>query len=281
MPVDFFQTLPASLIPARCLSRWMGALADIRTPAIKNFFIRTFIRRYGVNMAEALHARPEDYDTFNDFFTRQLKPQCRPQANAGIVSPVDGCVSQIGRIDENRLIQAKGHSYTLEALLANDPLTPAFTDGFFTTLYLSPRDYHRIHMPLAGRLTHMTYIPGSLFSVKPKTVNAIPGIFARNERLALYFDTAHGPLALVMVGAVIVGSIATSWEGDITRGNHVWTRRYDSASDLSLDKGASVGYFKLGSTVIVLLGKTSQATWNHSLTEGSAVRVGEVLGEFA
>ena len=238
-------------------------------------------------MAEAENADITRYATFNDFFTRALKPGARPLVQAHLVCPVDGAISQFGRVDQNQIFQAKGHQYSAEALLACDPAgSAAFLNGHFACLYLSPRDYHRIHMPCAGRLVSMTYVPGDLFSVNPATARGIPGLFARNERVVCQFENAHGPFALVLVGATIVGSMATVWHGRVNppRLPGVTTWRYP-LGEVVLEQGAEMGRFLLGSTVVMLFphspaspdtGATPMA-FNPAWRAGGAIRMGELM----
>ncbi|HEY8050382.1 MAG TPA: archaetidylserine decarboxylase, partial [Ramlibacter sp.] len=205
---------PQYLLPKRLLTQLMGRLASMRAGALTQWMIRKFIAHYGVNMAEAAEPRPESYATFNAFFTRPLREGVRPLADAPFVCPVDAAISQYGPIEHDQIFQAKGHSYSTHALLGGDgELARQFDHGHFATLYLAPKDYHRIHMPCAGRLRRMIYIPGALFSVNPLTARHVPGLFARNERVVCVFDTDYGPFVNVLVGATIVGSVATVWHG--------------------------------------------------------------------
>ncbi len=259
-----------------------GILANQKHRAIKDWIIRYFIKTYQVNMHEALIEDPSAYSTFNEFFVRKLKPQCRPLAAADIVSPVDGCVSELGPISQGQLIQAKGRSYSVQELLAgDDELVQQFAHGQFATLYLSPKDYHRIHMPLKGRLLGMNYIPGSLFSVQPATARVIPKLFARNERLAVFFETELGPMAMVLVGATIVGAIGTAWHGDIKRTNKKVVFDYSQQeTPYILEQGEEMGLFKLGSTVILLFAQGAKMQWESRLKAGSSIRFGQDLGAF-
>lgn len=207
---DRMAVLPQYLMPKQALTRLAGEVAGARGGAITTRLIRWFIDRYRVNMAEAANPDPAAYATFNDFFTRALAPGARPLADAPLVSPVDGAVSQLGPVNGDAIVQAKGHTYTVQALVGGDPeLARPFLGGHFATLYLSPKDYHRIHMPCAGRLRRMIHVPGDLFSVNPTTARGVPGLFARNERVVCQFDGEQGPFVLVLVGATIVGSMAT------------------------------------------------------------------------
>ena len=246
--------------------------------------IRRFIARYGVDMSEAAQPDPAAYATFNDFFTRALRPGARPLAAADLVCPVDGAISQCGAIERDRILQAKGHGYTVAALLGGDAaLAAAFTDGTFATLYLSPRDYHRIHMPCAGQLERMVHVPGSLYSVNPVTARGVPGLFARNERVVCLFegrrpDGRRFPFALVLVGATIVGSMATAWHGVVNPPRPGIVRRWDyDGREIALAQGAEMGRFLLGSTVIVLL-PAGVARLQPDWAPGRPVRMGEAMG---
>lgn len=246
-------------IPQHGLTRLMGKLASAKAGVLTTAVIRWFIRHYRINMDEALHSDPKHYATFNDFFTRELRPDARPliEDEQVLVHPADACVSQFGQIQEGQLIQAKGHNYSAQALLGGDAeLAQRFEQGLFATLYLSPRDYHRVHMPCDGTLREMIYVPGELFSVNPLTAENVPNLFARNERVVCIFDTPFGLMAQVLVGATIVGSIELVWAGTVTppRGNSVYRWQYPAQGDkaISLQKGQEMGRFKLGSTVINL-----------------------------
>ena len=240
------------LLPQHLLSRLMFRFAKIQIPWIKNRFTSWFVSNYKVNLNEAQLEDIEEYKHFNDFFTRALKDGSRPISDSKVVSPVDGVVSQFGSIKEALIVQAKGKKYSVEALLAENSKNDLYTS--FVTIYLSPKDYHRIHMPFDGSLKSMKYIPGNLFSVNQRTVNNIDQVFARNERLVCYFDSEYGEIALVMVGAIFVGSMETSWEGQITPpyNKSVKTFEYDSRQ-IKLSKGEELGRFNMGSTVILLL----------------------------
>ena len=271
------------LLPKGALTRLAGAFAGARAGALTQWAIRRFIARYQVNMAEAANPDPTAYGTFNEFFTRALKPGARPLADAAFVCPVDGAISQLGRIEGDRIFQAKGHHYDTRALLGGDAaLAQAFQGGSFATIYLSPRDYHRIHMPCAGRLLRMIHVPGELYSVNPATARGIPGLFARNERVVCLFDMPVGertvPFALVLVGATIVGSMATTWHGVVNppRPGTVREWRYDDAP-LSFDQGAEMGRFLLGSTV-VLLWPPDTIALRPDWTAARPVRLGEAMG---
>jgi len=267
------------LLPKVALTRAAGWLAGARGGAAATWAIRRFIARYGVDMSEAADPDPAHYATFNDFFTRPLRANARPLAQADYLCPVDGAISQLGTIEGDQIFQAKGHTYSVQTLLAGDAgLAAPFADGQFATLYLSPRDYHRIHMPCAGRLTQMIHVPGALFSVNPATARAVPGLFARNERVICLFDTARGPLALALVGATIVGSMATVWHGVVNppRPGRVRRWTYDEQR-IELAQGAELGRFLLGSTVIALWPKATLQFSQHC-SPGAAVRMGQALG---
>ena len=246
------------LMPKHLISRLVGKLAAAKLGWFSHFLINRFINAYGINMREAQFERAEDYASFNEFFTRPLKDGIRPLATeANIVAhPVDGCISQLGPIVQGQLVQAKNHSYSLQALLGGDIATAEpFSGGDFATIYLAPKDYHRIHMPVSGTLRQMIYVPGDLFSVNPLTAENVPDLFARNERVVTIFDTELGPMALVLVGATIVASIETVWAGTVTppAGKNVfrWSYPAHGKNAITLEKGAEMGRFKLGSTVVL------------------------------
>lgn len=280
MSLDLLKTIPQYLLPKQGLTALAGYLANNKNEAIKNYLIRYFINKYQVNMTEALVEDPKAYACFNDFFIRHLKPECRPLEAADIISPVDGCVSELGRITQGQLIQAKGRNYSVTELLACDERqAEQFVNGQFATLYLSPKDYHRVHMPIDARLDSMSYIPGALFSVQPTTARVVPKLFARNERLAVFFSTKIGPMAMVLVGATIVGSIGTSWEGDIMRSKQSDSFDYTKkTAQFSLCQGEEMGFFKLGSTVVLLFAQGDQMKWSEHLKPGGAIRFGQRLG---
>jgi phosphatidylserine decarboxylase len=277
---DRFAVLPQYLLPKRGLTVLMGHGASRAGGATTTAVIRWFIRRYGVDMSEAADPDPAHYRTFNEFFTRALKPGVRPLAQADFVCPVDGAISQFGALDGNRLLQAKGHHYTAQALLGGDAaLAASFEGGHFATLYLSPKDYHRIHMPCGARLTRMVHVPGDLFSVNPVTARAVPGLFARNERVVCVFDTAFGPFVLVLVGATIVGSMATVWHGVVNppRPGRLREWRYDDAPVL-LQQGDEMGRFLLGSTAVMLWPR-GPLRFNAGWAPGGAVRLGQAMAD--
>ncbi|MBL3555046.1 MULTISPECIES: archaetidylserine decarboxylase [Marinobacter] len=270
--------------PQLSISRLAGRLADNESvPALKNRVVNWFIGRYGVDMSEALESEADAYPSFNAFFTRALKPGQRPIADGEsvIVSPSDGTISQLGCINDGRVFQAKGQSFSLNELLGGDQQrASAFTDGEFATIYLAPRDYHRVHMPLAGTLREMIYVPGKLFSVNPVTAEKVPNLFARNERVVCIFDTAAGPMAFVLVGAMVVGSVETTWAGIVAPGKRrVDVTHYDGLkTPIRFDKGEEMGRFRLGSTVIMVMPKGS-VSWNSDQVAGGRVRMGEAFGE--
>jgi len=270
------------LLPQHLISRLVGSLADSEIAWIKNALIQQFANFYAVNMAEALEEDPLRYRNFNDFFGRALKPEARPIAPAenALVSPVDGVISELGEITDNQLLQAKGKKYTLSALLGGDEqLTQTFANGRFCTIYLAPKDYHRIHMPFDGELQSMVHVPGRLFSVNPSTVNHVDNLFARNERVISVFSTAFGPLAVIMVGAIIVASIETVWAGEITpRRGQISRFHYGQSKTIALKRGEEMGRFKLGSTVILLLPPNS-GQWAETCKAGRATCMGESIGE--
>ncbi|HRY15943.1 MAG: phosphatidylserine decarboxylase [Candidatus Competibacteraceae bacterium] len=282
-PSDYLRNLPQYLLPQRGLTRLIYWATRRRTPWFKNLLIRQFARYFQVNLAEALEADPRAYPDFNAFFTRALKPGARPIASGDriVCCPVDGAISQIGMANEDTLLQAKGRSFSLTELLGGDiERAKPFQNGAFATLYLSPRDYHRIHIPLAGQLREMTHIPGKLFSVSPLTTRMIPNLFARNERVVTLFDTLEGPMALVLVGAINVASIETVWAGAITPPLGMTIRHwsYPSHGDsaVRLDQGAEMGRFNMGSTVILLFGP-QKVRWEHEMRPGATVRMGQPL----
>jgi len=269
------------VLPKQALTALAGTFASAQGGAMTTRVIRWFIGRYGVNMAEATNPDPASYRTFNEFFTRALKPGARPLAQAAQICPVDGAISQFGAIEKDQIFQAKGHSYSTTALVGGDAsLAAQFQDGRFATIYLSPRDYHRIHMPCEGRLRRMIYVPGELFSVNPATARGVPGLFARNERVVCVFDTAEGPMVLTLVGATIVGSMATTWHGVVNppRSREVREWRYDD-QQIVLKQGDEMGRFLLGSTVVLLWPKAAPgaADFHPSWVPGKAVRMGEAM----
>ncbi len=267
------------LAPKRALTVYAGFWACNRWGWLTTRLIRRFIRKFNVNMGEALNPDPTSYATFNDFFTRLLKPGARPFAAAPYVCPVDGAISQFGAIEQDQIFQAKGHHYSTTALVGGDAaLAAQFEDGSFATLYLSPRDYHRIHMPCDGVLKRMIYVPGDLFSVNPTTARGVPGLFARNERVVCVFDSVNGPWVMTLVGATIVGSMATPWHGVVNppRTGNVREWRYDD-KPVSLKQGEEMGRFLLGSTVVMLFPK-GQLSFNPDWAPARAIQLGELMG---
>ena len=266
------------LLPQHGLSRLVLSATRVRSPWFKNALIRGFLKLYRVDMSEAVQSDPYAFGSFNEFFTRALKQGARPIAREAdaIACPVDGCVSEAGRIEGGRLLQAKNRRYELTELLAAQPWARHFEGGSFATIYLAPFNYHRVHMPLRGELRHTVYVPGRLFSVNGVTARHVPNLFARNERVLTLFDTEYGRFALVLVGALNVGSMSTVWAGDITpAAQRVVTEVPGPATTLA--KGAELGRFNMGSTVILLF-EPNRARWNPQLRAGSVVRLGESLG---
>ena len=269
------------LVPQHALSRAAGWLANTNISWIKDPFTRWFVKRYAINMEEAVETNPCNYPTFNDFFTRALKPDARPicdQAKA-VVCPADGSISQIGNIEHGRIFQAKGQDYSLLELVGGDhKIAEQFDQGKFAVVYLSPKDYHRVHIPLQGQLKRMIHVPGDLFSVNDTTAENVPRLFARNERAVCLFDTEAGPMAVILVGAMIVASIETVWAGQVTPTlRTIRTTVYDEPQTIQFKAGEEIGRFKLGSTAIVLFGKDAIA-WEENLKAGSPTKMGEKMG---
>ncbi|PQA76975.1 archaetidylserine decarboxylase [Rhodoferax sp. TS-BS-61-7] len=277
---DTLAVLPQYLLPKKALTAFGGLVAGARGGKATTALIRWFIGKYQVNMAEAANPDPVAYATFNDFFTRALKEGVRPLASASFVCPVDGAISQFGAIHKDQIFQAKGHHYSTTALVGGDAkLAAQFDNGSFATIYLSPRDYHRIHMPCDGVLRRMIYVPGDLFSVNPTTARGVPGLFARNERVVCVFDSAHGPFVLTLVGATVVGSMATVWHGVVNppRLPQITEWHYD-ANAVVLKQGEEMGRFLLGSTVVMLFGRDRLA-FDGPWAAGKPVCLGEKMGE--
>lgn len=275
-----FRSRWQALLPQHVLSQLAGKLADAKTPWLKNWLIRRFIRTYNVDMHDALHTEPEAYISFNDFFTRQIADGARPiDAHPNtIISPADGTIAQIGHIEDNQLLQAKQFYFDLDGLLGGDTTQAnLFRHGHFATIYLAPHNYHRVHMPLNASLKHCAFIPGKLFSVNQTTSMDIPRLYSRNERLITYFDTDAGPMAVIFVGAMMVGSIQTCWMSQPVRCSHLNSNI--KHPHLHLSKGDELGLFKLGSTVILLFGE-NRVNWSNSLEAGHAIRVGQAIGQF-
>ena len=270
------------LLPKRALTALAGKFAGARAGGLTTAVIRWFVGRYGVNMAEAANPDIASYASFNEFFTRQLKPDVRPLADADFICPVDGAISQCGAIHRDRIFQAKGHDYSTRALVGGDAVLAAqFENGSFATLYLSPKDYHRIHMPCAGRLLRMIHVPGDLFSVNPVTARGVPGLFARNERVVCVFDGEQGPFVLVLVGATIVGSMATVWHGVVNppRPGQLREWRYED-QQLLFKQGEEMGRFLLGSTVVMLFPQGT-LQFNAEWSPQREIRLGENMGDRA
>lgn len=265
------------LIPQHFCSRLFARLADSRIKWLKNLLINWFIKHYRIDLQSAIKQRAEDFASFNEFFIRQLKPGARPLATEknAVISPVDGSLSQWGEISQGRLIQAKGFDYSLESLLADSKFAANFVSGQFATLYLSPKDYHRVHMPFAGELLEMTYVPGNLFAVNTATTNQIPAIFAKNERVICIFNTEIGKMAVILVGALLVAGIHTAWAGKVTP-NQTKTVKSISYEGLSLARGEELGYFCMGSTVIVLF-EPQRVNFAQNLVANQAVKYGEKI----
>jgi len=269
---------PQYLMPKRALTAFAGVVANWRGGKHTTSIIRRFVAKYDVNMAEAAEPDISRYASFNHFFTRALKPRARLLAASDLVSPVDGAISQFGAIAGDQIFQAKGHQYSTTALVGGDAaLAAGFNGGHFATLYLSPKDYHRVHMPCAGKLTRMIHVPGDLFSVNPTTARGVPGLFARNERVVCVFEGAHSEWVLVLVGATIVGSMATVWHGVVNppRPGTLRDWRYEDR-DLRLAQGDEMGRFLLGSTVVLLFAP-GPLRFNPAWAPGGAIRMGESM----
>ncbi|WP_131781979.1 archaetidylserine decarboxylase [Legionella gresilensis] len=279
MLADYLKTLPQYFTPKHALTNFAGLLAGVKIPVVKNHLIRQFVQKYNIVMSDACEENPLNYACFNDFFIRQLKPEKRPLAAADIVSPVDGIISELGKINKGQILQAKGRYYTVQEFLACDRnLSDQFIEGRFATLYLSPKDYHRVHMPLKATLLSMVYIPGKLFSVQPTTARVVRKLFARNERLVTFYETEVGLMAMVLVGATIVGAIGTSWHGELARAKKQQHFDYRSHPKI-LNKGDEMGYFKLGSTVVLLFANGQQVDWLDTIKAGSIIQYGQALGK--
>ena len=278
---DRRKVLPQYVLPKRGLTAFAGLVASRERGATTTRLVRWFVGKYGVDMSEAAQPEITAYASFNDFFTRALKDGARPLAKADLICPVDGTISQFGRIEHDQIVQAKGHRYSTGALVGGDrTLADSFHDGSFATLYLSPKDYHRIHMPCEGTLLRMIHVPGTLFSVNPTTARGVPGLFARNERVVCVFESARGPFALVLVGATIVGSMATVWHGVVNPPRVSTPRewRYDD-QQIALKRGDEMGRFLLGSTVVMLLPKAAlkfTPTW----APAKPIRLGEAMANY-
>lgn len=278
----YLNTALLTILPQHLLAKGMYKLTRSRIPWLKDAMIRFVVKQFRVDMNEAAESNPTAYDSFNAFFTRELKDSARPidEAPDSIVCPADGAVSQAGEIRNGRIFQAKGHDYSsLELLAGNRELAADFDGGSFATIYLSPRDYHRVHMPMDGRLTGMEFVPGELFSVSDATAQIVPGLFARNERVICHFDTAVGPMALILVGAIFVGSMETIWHGEVRGASrHVGRWVYEGDDAIELAKGTEMGRFNMGSTVILLMPKGT-TEWGDALQPGAAVQLGQAIGQ--
>ena len=269
------------ILPHHALSKMMSKLTHCENKIWKNLFIKQIIKHYGVNMNEALEQDINTFKSFNHFFTRELNSNVRPLTTTpnAIACPADGTVSQAGKINDGDIFQAKGKNFTVTDLLGGDSKrAEPFNNGVFTTIYLSPKDYHRLHMPLTGTLREMVHIPGRLFSVNTATTNSVPGLFARNERVAAIFDTDAGPMALVLVGAIFVSSIETVWHGAVTPPSITSVRSWQYQENAPVLKiGEEMGRFNMGSTIIVLLAK-NKAEWDSNFTAEKVVKLGEHIG---
>lgn len=274
------KVLPQYLIPKQAITALAGKLASAKAGKLTTAVIRWFVKRYQVNMAEAAEPNIEAYESFNEFFTRPLKKGARRITKADFICPVDGAISQFGDIKADQIFQAKGHQYSTLAMLAGDKaLAASFQNGSFATLYLSPKDYHRIHMPCDGTLKSMTYVPGDLFSVNPTTAQGVPGLFARNERVICEFDSAHGTFVLILVGATIVGSMATVWHGVVNppRVGRITTWTYENQS-ITFKQGEEMGRFLLGSTVVMLFPQDT-VKFNSKWTPTKPIQLGEKMAD--
>jgi len=272
------------LVPQHLLSRFVGLLAEAEVPWLKNPLISLFIKKFGVNMSEAQRKTPDEFRCFNDFFTRELVEGARTiEGDASVLSsPADGAISQLGEIKDGRIFQAKGQDYCLTELLGGSTERAApFMGGEFATIYLSPKDYHRVHMPMTGKLREMIYVPGDLFSVNQVTAENVPRLFARNERVVCIFDTDKGPMAMVLVGAMIVAAVETVWAGHIAPPRReLKVSEYGVPADINLEKGAEMGRFKLGSTVILCHPK-GVVNWKETLQAGTPLRMGEAIADLS
>ncbi len=268
-------------LPKQAITAFGGIVASGRWGRVTTAIINWFIGRYGVNMAEAANPDVASYASFNDFFTRALRPDARPLADADLICPVDGAVSQFGVIARGQIFQAKGHHYSATALVGGDAaLAAPYESGSFANVYLSPKDYHRIHMPCDGRLMRMIHVPGDLFSVNPVTARGVPGLFARNERVVCVFESARGPFVMVLVGATIVGSMATAWHGVVNPPRRRAPREWHYADrEIALKQGEEMGRFLLGSTVVMLFPER-ELHFNGAWSDDQPVRLGEAMADF-
>jgi phosphatidylserine decarboxylase len=281
--IDRLFALLLYILPHHLLSELMYWLTRLEWMPLKNLLIKLAINLYKIDMGLAAEPDPAAYPCFNAFFTRALRPEARPLAaeTDAVLSPVDGAVSQAGRIEDGRIFQAKGQDYSLEELVGGDQeLAQAFEDGQFATIYLSPRDYHRIHMPLGGSLQQMVHVPGRLFSVSPSTTRAVPRLFSRNERVINLFQTEAGPMAVIMVGAIFVASMDTVWAGTVApvhRCIQCWDYANKGLPPVELAKGAEMGRFNMGSTIVLLFGKDA-VEWSNQLQPGWKLEMGQRIG---
>lgn len=280
--LDYIKSAAVYALPHHAVSRLIYKATRVKSSYVPTA-ITKFSKVFGVNLSEAINPNPNSYSTFNEFFTRPIKPELRPIAVGDNVlcSPVDGAISQIKEITDDRIFQAKGHSYSATELLGGDKeLAKPFINGKFTTIYLSPKDYHRIHIPLDGKLEKQIYIPGRLYSVAPFTVKTLNGIFARNERVVALFNTDYGKMAMVLVGAINVAAIETTWDGLVTppTDKKISIKDYNNQT-ISLKKGEEMGRFNMGSTVILLF-ENKALKWNYRFSEGMPIKLGEELGKF-
>jgi phosphatidylserine decarboxylase len=278
--LDKLKILPQHILSYRPLSKLMYYATRQPMGKATTWLIQQFVKRYQVDMDSAEIPEIEQYGTFNEFFTRALRPDARPIAPEGIVSPVDGTISQIGKLEKNTLLEAKGFACDLNKLFGGyDSLTRLFENGIFCAFYLSPTDYHRVHMPVAGRPIDVVYVPGRLYSVNPKVVQHIPNVFSRNERVISLFRSEAGPMAMAMVGATFVGSIETVWEGQITPSEFKKPQHWQTADNTeTIKRGGEMGRFNMGSSVILLM-DSSRAAWLPELQEGSKVKMGQAIGK--
>lgn len=279
---DRLAVLTQYLLPKQALTSLAGKAANAQWGSLTTSFIRWFVNKYQVNMSEAVNPDISSYATFNEFFTRPLKAGARPLANSDLICPVDGAISQFGPISQGQIFQAKGHQFSATTLIGGDEkAAAAYANGSFANIYLSPRDYHRIHMPCDGKLTRMVYIPGDLFSVNPTTARGVPNLFARNERVVCFFDSAAGSFVLTLVGATIVGSMATVWHGTINppRPGKIGTWDYQD-QNITLKQGEEMGRFMLGSTVVLLFPQADMR-FNPSWKPAGSVRLGEAMAHFS
>jgi phosphatidylserine decarboxylase len=279
---DRLAVWPQYVMPKRALTVLAGRMAGASLGKLTHWFINRFVARYQVDMSQAAVADTSTYASFNEFFTRPLREGARPLADAAFVSPVDGAISQCGPIERDQIFQAKGHHYSIRALVGGDAaLAALFENGQFATLYLSPRDYHRIHMPCDGRLLRMIYVPGDLFSVNPTTARGVPGLFARNERVVCVFEGTQGPFVLTLVGATIVGSMQTVWHGLVNppRPGVMQEWRYET-HNIQLQQGQEMGRFLLGSTVVMLFPQ-GVMQFNPDWTPTRPLKMGEAMGKLS